>query len=89
MGALVRKEGLRGEAEAEVQALEDVACLVFLREGLEDLERGVGDEEKMVGILRRTWGKMGERGRELARGLEIGEGGRRLLEKALGPGQGG
>ncbi|PYH42087.1 DUF4202 domain-containing protein [Aspergillus saccharolyticus JOP 1030-1] len=66
VGALIRKEGLRAaDEDAEVRAVEDVACLVFLEEQLEGFEAGV-EEEKMVGILRKTWGKMSGRGRELA-----------------------
>lgn len=80
VGALVRKEGLRKEEDedGEVQVLEDVACLVFLDGQLEEFEGGVGDEEKVVDILRKTWGKMSSRGRELAIG--IGQGRGRVME---------
>lgn len=79
VGALVRKEGLRKEDEdGEVQVLEDVACLVFLDGQLEEFEGGVGDEGKVVDILRKTWGKMSLRGRELAIG--IGQGRGRVME---------
>ena len=79
VAVLIRKEGLRKE-DAETQVLEDVACLVFLDDGLEEFERGfAGGEEKVVDILRKTWGKMGPRGRELA--LELGrERGGRVAE---------
>jgi Domain of unknown function (DUF4202) len=86
VAALVRKEGLlkgEGKGDAEVQILEDVACLVFLEMELEGFEKGLGDEEKMVGILRKTWAKMGERGRELALKVEMGNRGRELVGKAL------
>ena len=77
VAALVRKEDLRRDAETQV--LEDVACLVFLDGGLEEFEKGFdGGEEKVVSILRKTWGKMSERGRELA--LGIGEGRLRVGE---------
>lgn len=77
VAALVRKEDLRRDAETQV--LEDVACLVFLDGGLEEFEKGFdGGEEKVVSILRKTWGKMSERGRELA--LAIGEGRLRVGE---------
>lgn len=80
VGALVRKEGLRKEEDedGEVQVLEDVACLVFLDGQLEEFEGGVGDEGKVVDILRKTWGKMSSRGRELAIG--IGQGRGRVME---------
>lgn len=76
MAALIRKEGLKKD-DAETQALEDVACLVFLDDGLVEFENGfAGGEEKVVDILRKTWGKMGPRGRELALGLGRERGGR-------------
>ena len=67
VAGLINKEGLKrgeGQGDEEVQILEDVACLVFLDDQFEEFERG-HDEEKIVGILRKTWGKMGGRGREL------------------------
>lgn len=72
-----------GGSEAEVQILEDVACLVFLEDRLEEFARGY-DEEKLVGILRKTWGKMSARAREVALGMELEGGLKRLVEKAVG-----
>ncbi|RHZ68515.1 DUF4202 domain-containing protein [Aspergillus thermomutatus] len=80
VAALVRKEDLRRDEETQV--LEDVACLVFLDDQFEEFERG-HDEEKILGILRKTWGKMSERGHELALGIEMSERTRGLVEKAL------
>jgi hypothetical protein len=80
VAALVRKEDLRKDEETQV--LEDVACLVFLDDQFEEFERG-HDEEKILGILRKTWGKMSERGHELALGIEMSERARELVEKAL------
>ena len=77
----MRKEDLKGDAETQV--LEDVASLVFLDDQFEEFERRLGDEEKMVGILRRTWAKMSERGREMALGMEMGENAKRLVGRAL------
>ncbi|MCJ1318725.1 hypothetical protein MMC15_004055 [Xylographa vitiligo] len=81
VAALVRKEDLKGDEETQV--LEDVASLVFLDDQLDGFERRLGDEEKMVGILRRTWAKMSERGREMALGMEMGENAKRLVGMAL------
>ncbi|MCJ1421322.1 hypothetical protein MMC32_007685 [Xylographa parallela] len=81
VAALVRKEDLKGDAETQV--LEDVASLVFLDDQFEEFERRLGDEEKMVGILRRTWAKMSERGREMALGMEMRENAKRLVGRAL------
>ncbi|KAB8079140.1 hypothetical protein BDV29DRAFT_152007 [Aspergillus leporis] len=80
VAALVRKEGLKSDEETQV--LEDVACLVFLDDQFEEFERGY-EEEKVVGILRKTWGKMSDRGRELALGIDMSERARGLVLKAL------
>lgn len=79
---MVRKEDLRKQDE-ETQVLEDVACLVFLDDQLEGFEKGLGDEEKVVSILRKTWGKMSEKGRELALGISMSERAKELVGKAL------
>ncbi|MCJ1405199.1 hypothetical protein MMC11_008425 [Xylographa trunciseda] len=78
---LIRKEDLKVDEEAQV--LEDVASLVFLDDQFEGFERRLGDEEKMVGILRRTWAKMSVRGREMALQMEMGENAKRLVGRAL------
>jgi Domain of unknown function (DUF4202) len=85
VASLINKEDLKrgeGKGDEEVQVLEDVACLVFLDDQFEEFERG-HDEEKIVGILRKTWGKMGERGRELALKIEMSERARQLVGRAL------
>jgi hypothetical protein len=81
-GALIRKEHLKKDAEA--QALEDVACLVFLQYYCAGFAAG-RDEEQLVGILRKTWGKMSEKGRAAALALELDSGLGRLVSKALEP----
>lgn len=80
VGALIRKEGLKSDEETQV--LEDVACLVFLDDQFEAFEKE-HDEEKIVGILRKTWGKMTERGHELALQIPMEGRPRELVEKAL------
>lgn len=92
VGKLVRKDGLlsskrdedeegKGE-EREVQILEDVACLVFLDDQFEKFEKE-HDEEKILRILEKTWGKMSERGRELALKIEMSDRAKGLVEKAV------
>jgi Domain of unknown function (DUF4202) len=71
-----------GDEEDEVQILEDVACLVFLDDQFEAFERG-HDEGKMLGILSKTWAKMGGRGRELALGIQMSGRCRELVERAV------
>ena len=78
--SLVRKEGLK--TDPETQTLEDVACLVFLEDQLADFAPR-HDEQKVLTILRRTWGKMSDRGRAAALGLDLGPTERALIEKAL------
>lgn len=80
MGALIRKEDLKKDEETQV--LEDVACLVFLDDQFEQFEKE-HDEQKILGILRKTWGKMTERGHELALGMGMEGRKRELVEKAL------
>ncbi|KAJ4306359.1 hypothetical protein N0V88_001159 [Collariella sp. IMI 366227] len=82
VAALVRKENLKNDEET--QALEDVACLVFLDDQFDGFEKKSEiDDEKMVGILRKTWGKMSEEGRKLALGMELSERAQTLIKKAL------
>ena len=78
--ALVRKEGLK--TDPETQTLEDVACLVFLEDEFGDFAAR-HEEEKVVNILARTWGKMSQRGRDAALGLDLPPAQRALIEKAL------
>ena len=96
VAGLIRKDGLMQKKKdggddnnfAEVQILEDVACLVFLKDQLEEFasqEKG-HDEQKILRILRKTWAKMGSRGRELALKMEKEDGDGKvgeLIRKAL------
>jgi hypothetical protein len=77
---LIRKEDLKNNEDTKV--LEDVACLVFLDDQFEAFEKE-HDEEKIIGILRKTWGKMTERGHELALEIPMKEESKALIGKAL------
>jgi Domain of unknown function (DUF4202) len=68
VGALVRKEQLRGDPEA--QMLEDVACIVFLTHYLADFMRKT-DDAKLARILAQTWNKMSVDGRAYAGKLDL------------------
>lgn len=82
IASLIRKENL--SADEETKALEDVACLVFLDDQFDDFEGAAKvDEEKMVGILRKTWSKMSPDGQKLALGMDLSERARELVAKAL------
>ncbi len=79
--ALLRKERLK--VDPEVQLLEDVVCLVFLSHYLAPFAAR-HDDEKVVGILRKTWRKMSDRGRTAALGLDLAPELRALVARAVG-----
>lgn len=79
---MVRKADLKA-GDPDTQTLEDVACLVFLDDQFDKFEKELGDEEKMVGILRKTWGKMSEVGRAEALKIELSDRAKGLVQKAL------
>jgi hypothetical protein len=78
--SLVKKERIKSDPEA--QALEDVICLCFLENYFADFAQG-HDEQKVVDILRKTWGKMSPVGHAAALKLEMPQEARKLVEKAL------
>lgn len=80
---LIRKEDLK--ADEETQTLEDVACLVFLDDQFEEFERQ-HDEDKIVRILKKTWGKMSEEGHRLALEITMSERCKDLVGRALAGG---
>ena len=61
VGQIVRKERLA--SDPEVQTLEDIACLVFLEHYLTPFAP-TQDDEKLSGILAKTWNKMSARAHE-------------------------
>ena len=80
VGALVRKERLKSDPDA--QMIEDVACVVFLEHYLGDFLAKT-DEDKLAGILVKTWNKMSPLGRAEARKLALPAPASRLLEEGL------
>ena len=78
---LLRKHRLK--TDAEVQTLEDVACLVFLESYFADFAKR-HDEDKVIGILQKTWAKMSPKGHDAALALDMPAEARALVEKALG-----
>ncbi len=82
VSSLLKKERLR--TDPETQTLEDAACLVFLEyEFAEFAPRH--DDAKIVEIVRKTWGKMSERGRAAAHQIvpRLDDSLRFLVERAL------
>jgi hypothetical protein len=61
---LLRKEGLK--RDPEVQLFEDAICLVFLGNELAEFVEKHRDEESLERILRKTWRKMSDSGRNAA-----------------------
>ncbi|MGI9387774.1 MAG: DUF4202 domain-containing protein [Methyloligellaceae bacterium] len=80
VGSLVRKERLKTDEEA--QALEDVACLVFLKHYFADFA-SKHDDEKLIGIVRKTWAKMSDTGRAAAAKQKLPEPLERIVQAAL------
>jgi hypothetical protein len=78
---IVRKEKLR--SDPEVQTLEDGLNLVFLQTQFDGFRERLGDDEKLVKIVQRTWGKMSTRGQEAALALDLGEGALGIVSQAL------
>lgn len=67
-GALIRKERLKQDAES--QALEDVACIVFMKHYIDEFA-AKHDDDKLIQILRKTWVKMSPHGHQAALGLPL------------------
>ena len=80
VSCLVRKVALK--SDAEVQALEDVACLVFLEHYAGDLFARY-DDGKVVDILKKTARKMSTQGLAAAARLDLGARHAKLLGEAL------
>ncbi|KAI9752579.1 MAG: hypothetical protein M4579_005577 [Chaenotheca gracillima] len=80
VAALIRKENLKKDDETQI--LEDVACLVFLDDQFEEFEKE-HDEDKIISILKKTWGKMSDEGHELALQIQMSERAKGLVAKAL------
>jgi hypothetical protein len=80
VATMLQKKQLK--VDPEVQLLEDVACLVFLDDVFAGFRRQ-HDDEKVVGILRKTWAKMSERGRAMALTIPLAEADEALVRRAL------
>ena len=77
---MLRKKGRKDDPE--VQALEDVACLVFLEHYFADFAKK-HDDDKLVDILQKTWRKMSDRARQAALSLELSGREKQLVDRAL------
>lgn len=77
---LVTKKRLK--TDTETQQLEDVVCLVFLKYYFEEFA-AEHEDEKIISIVQKTWGKMTEKGHEMALKLDYNEKELALIKKAL------
>lgn len=80
IGKMLRKEKLK--RDPQVQALEDVICLVFLTFYFTDFA-AKHSEEKIIRIVKKTWAKMSEKGHEAALKLPFTAKQQALLGQAL------
>ncbi len=69
---------------ADVQTLEDVACLVFIKHYLEAFTHK-HNEEKLIDIIQKTWRKMSDEGHQAALQLPLNTPLQDLIGKALNP----
>jgi len=77
---LLRKRGLK--TDPEVQMLEDVACLVFLEHYFHAFAKEQ-EREKLIQIVKKTWGKMTEKAHAAALRLEYAPEDLAIIETAL------
>lgn len=77
---LIRKEGFPKDPDTRV--IEDALCLVFLDLQLAGfMEKH--PEDKVIDIIRKTWGKMTEEGRALAFEVDLSPEMQTLVQKAI------
>ena len=81
--SMVGKKGIK--RDADVQLVEDIACLVFLQHYFAAFAEGQ-DEGKVIAIVRKTWSKMSEEAHAQALQLSFPAAVQHLLERALGQG---
>lgn len=74
------KQGLK--SNTDVQIIEDALCLVFLELQFESYI-DQWEDEKIIRILKKTWGKMSEVGHEAALKLPLSEKALSLVQAAL------
>ncbi len=77
---LINKKNIKQDAES--QTLEDVACLVFLQYYMADFIAKHTDE-KVIGIIQKTWKKMSSEGHALAQKINFSDRGAKLIAQAL------
>ena len=82
VASIVRKERLK--EDDEVQTLEDVICIVFIKYELETFAgRYADDDAPLADILSKTWRKMSERGHQAVLSIPPAPSVLSLLDKGL------
>ncbi len=82
--SILRKENLKNNANT--QTLEDVACLVFLQYYFDDFAKKYTEkdnEAKIIRIIQKTWGKMSDKGHDIALAMSFPDHLAKLIQKAL------
>ena len=79
---MIGKEGIK--RDADVQLIEDVACLVFMEHYFPPFAQKY-DEDKLIDIVRKTWKKMSDQGHAAALALAFSDGLGAVVAKALEP----
>ena len=77
---LIKKKLIKKDDESQV--MEDVVCLVFLQYYFEDFA-AKHDDEKVIDIVRKTWGKMSPEGHNAALKLPLSQRSLGLITQAL------
>jgi Domain of unknown function (DUF4202) len=77
---IILKQNIK--TDHEVQVMENALCLVFLEFQYKDFLSN-HDEEKVIRIIRKSWNKMSQPGRDAALKLDYDIKGKALLESAL------
>jgi len=70
------------KTDEDCQTLEDALCLVFLEYQFDALIADT-EQEKLLGIVRKTWAKMSPRGQQATDKITFSEQGARVLQQAL------
>ena len=70
------------KADSDVQTMEDALCLVTLQYQIEGFSLK-HDDEKMIGIIQKTWAKMSDRAKEEALKLSYSERVLSLIKNAI------
>jgi hypothetical protein len=79
---MIAKEGIK--RDADVQIVEDVACLVFLAHYFPEFAHK-HEEDKLIDIVRKTWKKMSDAGHAAALSLQLPGDLGSVVAKALNP----